>query len=532
MNEFRGARVLAALAVCSLVANSAAGAQERLTGVVVEVDPATHYDVDGALYRPTSVRIELDGDLYPQAGDPVRFEQEVPGVGLVEVAGDWTVVDVAQSGVTAIPTEAAIFPPKTSFEHPIDPGIGHRAVISTDQPRTSAQLAAAGELLDAAQSGSLARVQAMLEDGSIDAGGTDAALALGGAAVAGHVDVVRALLAAGVDPTTSIRGTNVMAEVAASDDVGLGLAALLDAGADPDIAGAHGVTPLHRAASDETTWLCTYLLTSAGADVDPRTSSDMPPYEVREGPFGEEPGRLMYRFDRAAATPLMMAAMAGVPESVAALLAAGADPSSTNGSGQSALELAEAVSCDECLELLEAPDRAAAATRDYLYDELHDELDTYGDLQRIRAVLGTGLDMGYRDSYGLGPIHWFAYDPAEGLPLEATLDLLLAAGAAVDAPGDEDGRSPLMMAAGNEGYEIATLLLARGADVNFRTVGREGDEAAGETALMMAARDGDVRMVRLLLDAGADRTARDAEGRTAADWAAEYDYLELAESLR
>ena len=79
----------------------------------------------------------------------------------------------------------------------------------------------------------------------------------------------------------------------------------------------------------------------------------------------------------------------------------------------------------------------------------------------------------------------------------------------LDAGADLNGRmglgnmTPLMFAALNGRYEVAKLLLERGADVNVRQ--------GGTSALSEACLAGDARMARLLLDKGAEVTRRELE---------------------
>ena len=94
--------------VCALIAAAAVSPpteatwQEGIEARASEIDPATRYP-DGAFYRASHVRLEIDGDLFPQPGDIARFQQEVPGVGAVEVAGDWMVVDVSPGSAVVTP---------------------------------------------------------------------------------------------------------------------------------------------------------------------------------------------------------------------------------------------------------------------------------------------------------------------------------------------------------------------------------------------------------------------------------------------
>lgn len=71
-----------------------------------------------------------------------------------------------------------------------------------------------------------------------------------------------------------------------------------------------------------------------------------------------------------------------------------------------------------------------------------------------------------------------------------------------------DGRTALMLAAGEARYELVSALVARGAAINLRN-------DRGGSALMYAASGGDERSVALLLTRGADVNARARNGWTA-----------------
>jgi ankyrin repeat protein len=101
--------------------------------------------------------------------------------------------------------------------------------------------------------------------------------------------------------------------------------------------------------------------------------------------------------------------------------------------------------------------------------------------------------------------------------------LLLAAGAAVDAPSDRG--TPLMMAVDSRREETVLLLLRKGADV------KKARLSNGATALMVAAGSGDVGLLTPLLGAGAEVNERGGLGETALMWAADSGRIQCARTL-
>ncbi len=74
--------------------------------------------------------------------------------------------------------------------------------------------------------------------------------------------------------------------------------------------------------------------------------------------------------------------------------------------------------------------------------------------------------------------------------------------------GTKRGMTPLHRAAEADAYEVASLLLAAGATVNFRG-------PLGVTPLILAASNGSTRTVELLLNHGADMSTPTGDRRTA-----------------
>jgi ankyrin repeat protein len=178
------------------------------------------------------------------------------------------------------------------------------------------------------------------------------------------------------------------------------------------------------------------------------------------------------------------------------------------------------------------------------------------DVQKVRALLGTGANPNAANNYGMTPLILAATngnaviaqallsagaDPNKAAsrgqtPLmtaaragnAATVKALLDKGARVDAREEVLGEQALMWAAAENHAEVVALLLARGADVNARSnalkfpkdsFGLEGVLTAlpkGDwPALMYAARDGGPDAARALARGGADLNAPDPEGTTA-----------------
>lgn len=87
------------------------------------------------------------------------------------------------------------------------------------------------------------------------------------------------------------------------------------------------------------------------------------------------------------------------------------------------------------------------------------------------------------------------------------------------------GRGLCRRLQGRLGAEVVKVLLQHKADVNAVTSGRA-------TPLIFAARSGDSDVVHMLLEAGADPNVRDADGKTALDYAVLMRRNAAAEELR
>ena len=90
---------------------------------------------------------------------------------------------------------------------------------------------------------------------------------------------------------------------------------------------------------------------------------------------------------------------------------------------------------------------------------------------------------------------------------------------------DEEGRTPLMIAAFNNSYEVVLELLKR----KTNDVNAQSDE--GKTALMFASQTGFVDVVRLLLSNGASIEVKDIKGNTALIYAVSSNQIPATEEL-
>ncbi|KXX66201.1 ankyrin repeat domain-containing protein [Marichromatium gracile] len=135
------------------------------------------------------------------------------------------------------------------------------------------------------------------------------------------------------------------------------------------------------------------------------------------------------------------------------------------------------------------------------------EFAEQGDLGALDGLLSRTGRPDVRDSCDWTPLMKAALNGHA-----AVVERLLAAGATVDAE-DKGGYTAMMLAASNNHAEIVEMLLQQGAMIDHQ------EQTKGWTALIWATTQGRTAAVETLLKHGADRTLKDFEGNTAADWA-------------
>jgi ankyrin repeat protein len=339
--------------------------------------------------------------------------------------------------------------------------------------------------------------------------------------------------------------------------------ALLDKGADPNQRSADGTTALHWAARNNDATLADRLL-RAGAKPHPENRYGVTPIALAcesgspamverllkagvsanaTGPYGETAlHTCAYAGNTAAArvliaagasvdpgdswrgqTPLMWAAAEGHPETMQALIDAGADVDARSTiitwerqrtdeprdkwlppGGWTPLLLAAREDCVTCVDVL----AAAGADLNIVDPERHTALIVAlinGHFDVAGRLIDHGADLNMQDNVGQTAL-WAAVD-AHSMP-------------------DSNRPAPTEMDDTLSAWDIVTKLVKAGANVDvplrqrvpYRTKidrGADGILGAGTTPLLRAAKTGDAKVVKLLLEHGANPLAAAGRGTTA-----------------
>ena len=328
-----------------------------------------------------------------------------------------------------------------------------------------------GRLLTAARDGQVELVRSLLEEGAeVNAARGDGLTALHLAAEGGHPAVAEALVAAGaaVDAGTRIGGYTPL-QMAARGGHGAVVLRLLEAGADPNAWTTNsGVTALHLAAGATGGRSAVAALLDHGADPD-----------AREGSAGQ--------------TPLFFAAAANRAAAVTALLAAGADP----GIATAVVDVLPTLALDReanrrFREMIGAP-----AQRMGMYGpEVDPEAEPPGEpspaevqaaVRAQRDFLRSGYDVGEVNPHSLGRVGP-DYPGGPDLVRPPYREVLVGRTGALTA----------LLHAAREGHiEAATALLDGGADLNQVS-------ADGTSPLLMAALNGQFDLALVLIERGAN----------------------------
>jgi ankyrin repeat protein len=167
--------------------------------------------------------------------------------------------------------------------------------------------------------------------------------------------------------------------------------------------------------------------------------------------------------------------------------------------------------------------------RDFLRSGLELDLPeaaAVGDVERLRELLGRDGETAKEPANSRSADGWPLLHLAAAFADEATVVLLLEAGADVRQVSQTPMRNQALHAvlALSKDAAVIRLLIERGADVNAA-------QTAGYRPLHQAAVTGREYLVRMLLDAGADKAARCDRGKKPADYARERGHAAVAELL-
>ena len=368
--------------------------------------------------------------------------------------------------------------------------------------------------------------------------------------------LVRECLRAGADASERARFGDTPLYRAASQGAAELVDVLLDAGADPNQPTPRSRSPLGAAIRSGHTEVIR-LLEAAGAEVDTQTGDGATPERAppaRETPPGDPdypcsdtrflefapPESLRAcleagaRFDEPVArfdvTPLSFLAERGrvaVPEKIALLLAAGADPNTVDDYGRTTLHLlVRRAPGDSALEIAVPTLLDAGADVNARDDQsrtpLHDAVEAAGRARApgqdpsfvVQLLLRAGADVNARTHAGESPLHMVApahWSPGRLMPpraatvVDPVIAALLEAGAEISARAN-DGWTPLHAAVHRIQPAAALALLEAGADPTL--VDDAGDHADPTScehwgkAVFFATADADV--IARCLAAGAD----------------------------
>jgi ankyrin repeat protein len=365
-------------------------------------------------------------------------------------------------------------------------------------PDMAAQTGGDGaRLIEAVKSGERVAARALLDAGAeANATAPDGTTALHWAARNDDAMLVDRLLRTGAEPHPENRfGVTPIALACESGSAAL-VERLLEAGVSANATGPHGETALHICAHAGNT-AAVRVLIAAGASVNPGDS---------------------WRGQ----TPLMWAAAEGHPETMQALVDAGADVDARSTiiewerqrtdeprdkwlppGGWTPLLLAARENCVACVDVL----AAAGADLNIVDPERHTALIialTNGHFDVAGRLIDLGADLDMQDEVGQTAL-WAAVD-AHTMP-------------------DSNRPPPTEMDDTLSAWDIVATLVKAGADVDvplrqrvpYRTKidrGADGVLGAGTTPLLRAAKTGDAKVVRLLLEHGANPLAAAGRGVT------------------
>ncbi|WP_266171013.1 ankyrin repeat domain-containing protein [Dyella subtropica] len=361
------------------------------------------------------------------------------------------------------------------------------------------------------------------------------------AAAQGQLPVLQALLARGCDPNTrDIQSRTPLFAALEHGEKALPLVRVLVAhGADAEATDASGETPLGLAFDHDAVerWL------DWGDWVRPRRPlrADDLPAAAAVGAMAAverllELGYAVNTQDRQGASALLHACGAGHREIAARLLDAGADTALAAANGMTPLAAAVGARRDTLVSLLlehgVAADQRLPGDATVLMVAA-----AMGYPEIVEQLLDAGADINAVDARGHSALHaaaQFGFEHNDSLRARRLFDALLKRQADVNR-ADAEGKTPLLLLLGahlRPGSDcdathigaLVPVLLDAGAQL-------EHADQRGVTALHACAMHALLPPARVLLARGANRSAIDAFGRSAADVARQLGFVDIAHEL-
>ncbi|XP_068625670.1 ankyrin repeat domain-containing protein 17 isoform X3 [Battus philenor] len=310
------------------------------------------------------------------------------------------------------------------------------------------------------------------------------------AASAGHVDIVRLLIAHGADVNAVSGSGNTPLMYACAGGHEDCVRALLDNGANVEDHNENGHTPLMEVAASAGHVGVAKILLEHGAGINTHSN------EFKE-------------------SALTLACYKGHLDMVRFLLAAGADREHKTDEMHTALMEASMDGHVEVARLL----LDSGAQVNMPTDSFESPLTLAacgGHVELAMLLLERGANIEEVNDEGYTPLMEAAREGHEEM-----VALLLGQGASINAQTDETQETALTLACCGGFLEVADFLIKAGADA----------ELGASTPLMEASQEGHLELVRYLLNAGADVHAQTQTGDTALTYACENGHTDVADVL-
>ena len=350
----------------------------------------------------------------------------------------------------------------------------------------------------------------------------------------GHVDIVLALLCAGVPVDAPDRlGLTPLMHAVISNQVPT-ITELLRAGAVLERKDKRGHTPLSLAI-DGGHFAVLKALINGKADIWNATAWNDPLIYYAAANRRTEVVRMLLAqradlLDADGSKALARYARAGSVPAVETLVSAGADPNHRAADGHTAFTLAAANGHEKILAILLNARPGAEWQRNLLT-----QCDKQGrtalmlaalndQTEAVKYLLGCHADVQQRDFAGRNALLWAAVKGSA-----AMMELLVNRGAKREC-ADDHGDTILTIAAGHNNLAAVNFIIEN-FDAN-RQFGIDTPNREGDTALIKAARAGLLDMVRILNYKGANMLAINKEGRTAIHEAAAHGYMDVVSYLQ